>query len=113
MEPNDPTSNALLEIKSELRDMNTRNEQRFEQVDLRFERMEWRIDGVEDRLGKRIDGVESRLDKRIDELDVSFSRRLTETEIRLSTAINGLAGTLHDVHRLLQDRFGRRKLPDN
>jgi hypothetical protein len=64
-----------------------------------------------DDMGQRIDHVEERLNKRFDGVEHRFSRQLAETEIRLATAINDL-GTLHDVHRLVQDRFGRRKLPD-
>jgi hypothetical protein len=116
MESKDPATNML------------------DDLDERFERMEWRIEGVEARLGKRIDGVErtqaridseqaqgearlegasARLDRRIDDVCDSLGRRTTESEVRLATAINHFAGTLHDVHRLLQDRFGRRKLPNN
>ena len=98
-------------------------DQRFDAVDQRFDAVHWRIDGVENRLtkrintvettlGKRIDDVEERLNKRIDGVEDRFGKQLAETEIRLATAINDLAGTLHDVHRLVQDRFGRRKLPD-
>ena len=107
----------------------------LDELDERFERMEWRIEGACARLGKRIDGVEARtqariesgqaqgearlegacarLDQRIDDVCDSLGRRTTESEVRLATAINHFAGTLHDVHRLLQDRFGRRKLPNN
>ena len=134
MESKDTATNMLTEIKSELRGMDPRLQDRSGPLDERFERMEWRIDGVEARLDKRIDGafaraqawIESgqaqgeariagafaRLDRRIDDVCDSLARRTTESEVRLATAINDFAGTLHDVHRLLQDRLGRRKLPD-
>ena len=82
-------------------------------LDERFEQMEWRIEGVEARGEARIEGAATRLDRRIDDVCDSLGRRTTESEVRLATAINHFAGTLHDVHRLLQDRFGRRKLPNN
>ena len=124
MESKDTATNMRAELKSDLRAMDPHHPDRSGQLDERFERMEWRIEGVEARLGKRIDGIEARgeariagaatrLDKRIDDVCDSLSRRTTESEVRLATAINNFAGTLHDVHRLLQDRFGRRKLPDN
>ena len=45
-----------------------------------------------------------RIDGRIDRLEA----RLVESEIRTATAINGLAGTLHDVRDMLVDRLDLR-----
>ncbi len=131
MESKDTATNMRVDEMSDLRTMDPRHPDRSGQLDEHFERMEWRIEGVEARLGKRIDGAiaridgveargeariegaAARLDRRIDDVCDSLGRRTTESEVRLATAINNFAGTLHDVHRLLQDRFGRRKLPDN
>ena len=131
MESKDTATNMRLEMKSDLRAMDPNHPDRSGQLDERFERMEWRIEGAFARLGKQIDGAfariddveargeariegaATRLDRRIDDVCDSLNRRTTESEVRLATAINNFAGTLHDVHRLLQDRFGRRKLPDN
>ena len=116
-----------MESRGTSTDMDARTEARFGQIDERFERLEWRSDGALARLGKRIDGVEAevhavaaridgidpRLDRRIEDVYDSLGRRMTESEVRLATAINNFAGTLHDVHRLLQDRLGRRQPPDH
>src|SRR5688572_22603960 len=55
-----------------------------------------RLDQTRVELGARIDETNQRID--------GTNRRLVDTEVRLATAIDGLAGTLGDVHRLLQDR---------
>ena len=127
MESKDTATNMRVdEMKSDLRAMDPHPLDRSGQLDEHFERMEWRIEGVEARLGKRIDGAfaridgveargeariegaATRLDRRIDDVCDSLGRRTTESEVRLATAINNFAGTLHDVHALLVKKgFGQ------
>jgi uncharacterized protein Yka (UPF0111/DUF47 family) len=60
-----------------------------------------RIDNVEQRLDGRIDGLETRFEARFDRVE----RMIVESEIRTATAINGLAGPLHDVRDMFRDRL--------
>jgi len=94
METSDITTSVLIEIRGEVRGIHQR-----------MDRLESRMDGFD----VRMDRFEAGLDSVHDNL----SHRITESELRTATAINSLAGTLHDVHTLLRDRFGRRKLPDD
>ncbi len=78
-----------------------------------------RLDQVERRLDGRIDQLEKRLDGRIDQLDAKFdagfaalerqiTRQIVESETCTATAINELAGTLHDVRDMLRSTQSRR-----
>jgi len=57
MESKDTATNMRLEMKSDLRAMDPHHPDRSGQLDERFERMEWRIEGAFARLGKQIDGA--------------------------------------------------------
>lgn len=94
MNTNDITTGVLTTIRRDIADLRADMDAGFQRVDARMDRME------------------ARLDERIDSLGDQLGHRITETEIRLSTEINAMAGTLHDVHSMLLAR-SRRRGPDD
>ena len=61
-------------------DLAKKTKERFDLVDLKFEVLNNRIDGVEDRLDKKIDSVNENLSKKIDSVvsDLKAHRQYTE-----------------------------------
>ncbi|MBA3538066.1 MAG: hypothetical protein H0T79_00410 [Deltaproteobacteria bacterium] len=78
MQPDDLTLRVLIEIRDGI-----------SQTNLRLDQTNLRLDQTRAELREEI---------------AETNRRLVGSEVRVATAIDGLAGTLGDVHRLLQDR---------
>jgi len=67
----------------------------FHRMEVRLERIEGRIDGMEKRLDTRIDGLEKRLDTRIDSVEKAVADVRTEFRTRfegLENRLNTKAG---------------------
>ena len=57
-----------------------KTDERFDLVDLKFDALSVRIDGVEESLDKKIDGVEERLGKKIDSVAADLKAHREDTE---------------------------------
>lgn len=89
MKPTDLTVKILEEIRDAARETNARLDQTNARLD---ETSEVMLHGFET-LSNRVEAV---------------NNRITEVEIRSATMMTGIAGTLHDMKTLLEDRLGLR-----
>jgi len=99
MEPNELTTQILIEIRDEIRA--NKAETREGLASVREELRETKSE-----LSVRIDGTNARLER--------LERRQTETEVRLATEIVALAGSVHELRDvLLADRALRATVADH
>lgn len=63
-------------LRSEIRELARRTDERFDLVDLKFEAISHRIDAVEQRLDAKIDSVEQKLIERIDSVEQKLSTHI-------------------------------------
>jgi hypothetical protein len=67
-------------LRSEIRELSRRTDERFDLVDLKFSALNRKIDAVDERLSKKIDAVDLKLTKRLGALAADLSAHRADTE---------------------------------
>ncbi len=67
-------------LRSEIRELGRKTDERFDLVDLKIETLNKKIDAVEERLNKKIDDVDEKLGRKIDAVAADLSAHRADTE---------------------------------
>ena len=67
-------------LRSEIRDLSRKTEERFDLVDFKIDTLNKKIDAVDEKLTKRIDAVEENLSNRLDAVAADLSAHRADTE---------------------------------
>ena len=63
-------------LRSEIRELGRKTDERFDMVDFKIDVLNKKIDGVDEKLSKKIDGVEEKLTKKIDGVEEKLSKKI-------------------------------------
>jgi len=88
-------------LRSEIRDLSRKTEERFDLVDFKIDTLNKKIDAVDEKLTKRIDAVDEKLTKRIDAVEENLSNRLDAVAADLS-AHRADTEAHHGVYRVME-----------
>ena len=67
-------------LRSEIRDLSRKTDERFDLVDFKIDTLNKKIDAVDEKLTKRIDAVEENLSNRLDAVAADLSAHRVDTE---------------------------------
>lgn len=70
-------------LRSEIRDLSRKTDERFDLVDFKIETLNQKIDAVDEKLTKRIDALEENLSRRLDAVAADLSAHRADSEVHL------------------------------
>ena len=85
-------------LRSEIRELSRKTDERFDMVDLKFSALNQKIDAVDLKLSKKIDAVDLKLSKRIDAVELKLSERIDAVDLKLSKKVDAVSADL-SAHR--------------
>lgn len=85
-------------LRSEIRELTRKTDERFDMVDFKIETLNKKIDAVDEKLSKRIDAVDEKLSKRMDGIEIKIDAVAADLSAhRADTEAH------HDVYRVMEN----------